>query len=147
MDPAGPGGEDRCVPGNLARRFTTLVGRPPMTCLRERRLALAANLLHQPDATLAVVTDRVGFANALPSEPRSKGDTASVRAGTGCARRGRQPDVRLGEEMERNRDFDSQQTSNPARLTKVRENLFDGTSAERLLEATAEPRFRPWAHW
>jgi AraC-like DNA-binding protein len=48
---------------NLARRFTVLVGRPPMTYLRERRLALAADLLREPDATLAAVADRVGFAN------------------------------------------------------------------------------------
>jgi AraC-like DNA-binding protein len=50
---------------NLARRFTTLVGQPPMTYLRERRLALAADLLREPDATLSVVADRVGFANAF----------------------------------------------------------------------------------
>ncbi|WP_234443103.1 AraC family transcriptional regulator [Streptomyces cellulosae] len=50
---------------NLARRFTALVGRPPMTYLRERRLALAADLLREPDATLARVADRVGFSNAF----------------------------------------------------------------------------------
>ena len=50
---------------NLARRFTALVGQPPMTYLRERRLALAADLLREPDATLAAVADRVGFANAF----------------------------------------------------------------------------------
>jgi AraC-like DNA-binding protein len=50
---------------NLARRFTTLVGRPPMTYLRERRLTLAADLLREPDATLATVADRVGFSNAF----------------------------------------------------------------------------------
>ncbi|MGW0367929.1 cupin domain-containing protein [Streptomyces coeruleorubidus] len=49
----------------LARRFTALVGRPPMTYLREQRLALAADLLREPEATLAVVADRVGFANAF----------------------------------------------------------------------------------
>ena len=50
---------------NLARRFTPLVGQPPMTYLRERRLAVAAGLLGAPDATLAAVADRVGFANAF----------------------------------------------------------------------------------
>jgi AraC-like DNA-binding protein len=50
---------------NLARRFTALVGQPPMTYLRERRLALAADLLREPGATLATVADRVGFANAF----------------------------------------------------------------------------------
>ncbi|MEU4385618.1 AraC family transcriptional regulator [Promicromonospora sp. NPDC023805] len=49
----------------LARRFTALVGRPPMTYLRERRLALAADLLRQPDATLAAVSRRVGFSSAF----------------------------------------------------------------------------------
>ncbi|NEC88435.1 AraC family transcriptional regulator [Streptomyces sp. SID12501] len=50
---------------NLARRFTALVGRPPMTYLREQRLTLAADLLREPDATLARVADRVGFSNAF----------------------------------------------------------------------------------
>ncbi|MFD5269292.1 AraC family transcriptional regulator [Streptomyces sp. NPDC058335] len=50
---------------NLARRFTALVGQPPMTYLRERRLALAAELLRDPEPTLAVVADRVGFAGAF----------------------------------------------------------------------------------
>lgn len=50
---------------HLARRFSTLVGQPPITYLRQRRLALAADLLHEPDTTLAVVADRVGFANAF----------------------------------------------------------------------------------
>jgi AraC-like DNA-binding protein len=50
---------------NLARRFTALVGQPPMTFLRERRLALAADLLREPDATLATVAERVGFSNAF----------------------------------------------------------------------------------
>ncbi|MFD5157987.1 AraC family transcriptional regulator [Streptomyces hawaiiensis] len=50
---------------NLARRFTALLGQPPMTYLRERRLALAADLLREPDATLAAVAERVGFSNAF----------------------------------------------------------------------------------
>jgi AraC-like DNA-binding protein len=71
---------------NLARRFTALVGQPPMTYLRERRLARAADLLREPGATLAAVADRVGFANAFalsaafkrehgisPSEYRARG--------------------------------------------------------------------------
>lgn len=49
----------------LARRFTALVGRPPMTYLRERRLALAADLLREPGATLAAVSRRVGFSSAF----------------------------------------------------------------------------------
>ncbi|MGW0523231.1 AraC family transcriptional regulator [Crossiella sp. NPDC003009] len=48
---------------NLARRFTALVGQPPMTYLREWRLTVAADLLREPDATLAAVASQVGFAN------------------------------------------------------------------------------------
>ncbi len=36
-----------------------------MTYLRQRRLALVADLLRRPDTTLAMVADRVGFANAF----------------------------------------------------------------------------------
>ncbi len=50
---------------NLTRRFTDLVGQPPMTYLRERRLALAADLLREPDATLAAAAARVGFSSAF----------------------------------------------------------------------------------
>lgn len=50
---------------HLARRFNALAGQPPMTYLRQHRLALAADLLREPDTTLAVVADRVGFANAF----------------------------------------------------------------------------------
>ncbi|WP_369243049.1 AraC family transcriptional regulator [Streptomyces sp. R21] len=50
---------------NLARRFTALVGQPPMTYLQERRLALAADLLREPDTTLATVAARVGFSGAF----------------------------------------------------------------------------------
>jgi AraC-like DNA-binding protein len=50
---------------SLARRFTGLVGQPPMTYLRERRLELASELLRETDVTLAVVAERVGFAGAF----------------------------------------------------------------------------------
>ncbi|MFJ2923458.1 helix-turn-helix transcriptional regulator [Streptomyces massasporeus] len=50
---------------HLARRFNALVGQPPMTYLRQRRLALAADLVRETDTTLAGVADRVGFANAF----------------------------------------------------------------------------------
>jgi AraC-like DNA-binding protein len=49
----------------LARRFTTLVGQPPMTYLREQRLALAADLLRDPGTTLGAIAGRVGFAHAF----------------------------------------------------------------------------------
>lgn len=45
----------------LARRFAELVGEPPMSYLTGRRLALAADLLHDPAATLAAVAHRVGY--------------------------------------------------------------------------------------
>jgi AraC-like DNA-binding protein len=50
---------------SLAPRFTALVGQPPMTYPRERRLGLAADLLRDREPTLAVVADRVGFAGAF----------------------------------------------------------------------------------
>lgn len=45
----------------LARRFTELVGEPPMTFLTGWRLALAADLLREPDATLGAVARKVGY--------------------------------------------------------------------------------------
>jgi AraC-like DNA-binding protein len=46
----------------LARRFTELVGEPPIAYLTTWRLTLAADLLREPDATLASVARRVGYA-------------------------------------------------------------------------------------
>jgi AraC-like DNA-binding protein len=45
----------------LARRFTELVGEPPMAFLTSWRIALAADLLLEPGATLGSVADRVGY--------------------------------------------------------------------------------------
>ncbi|HMG31890.1 MAG TPA: AraC family transcriptional regulator [Jiangellaceae bacterium] len=45
----------------LARRFTDLVGEPPMSYLAGWRLTLAADLLREPDATIAVVARQVGY--------------------------------------------------------------------------------------
>jgi AraC-like DNA-binding protein len=45
----------------LARRFTELVGEPPMTYLTGWRLALAADLLREPDATVGAVAQQVGY--------------------------------------------------------------------------------------
>lgn len=45
----------------LARRFTDVVGEPPMTFLTRWRLALAADLLRDPDLTITAVADRVGY--------------------------------------------------------------------------------------
>ncbi len=45
----------------LARRFTDLVGEPPMAFLTGWRLGLAADLLREPGATLGAVARRVGY--------------------------------------------------------------------------------------
>jgi AraC-like DNA-binding protein len=45
----------------LARRFTELVGEPPMTFLAGWRIALASDLLLEPGATIGSVADRVGY--------------------------------------------------------------------------------------
>ena len=45
----------------LARRFTELVGEPPMAFLAGWRLALAAGLLRDPQTTLAAVARQVGY--------------------------------------------------------------------------------------
>ncbi|SFH54627.1 AraC-type DNA-binding protein [Actinopolymorpha cephalotaxi] len=47
----------------LARRFTELVGEPPMAFLAGWRLALAADLLTEPGATVGSVATRVGYAS------------------------------------------------------------------------------------
>jgi AraC-like DNA-binding protein len=45
----------------LARRFTELVGEPPMAFLTGWRLGLAAELLRSPDATVGAVARQVGY--------------------------------------------------------------------------------------
>jgi AraC-like DNA-binding protein len=45
----------------LARRFTEVVGEPPMTFLTGWRLALAADLLREPRSTLGAVAREVGY--------------------------------------------------------------------------------------
>lgn len=45
----------------LARRFNELVGEPPMAFLTGWRLALAADLLRETDATISDVADQVGY--------------------------------------------------------------------------------------
>jgi AraC-like DNA-binding protein len=46
----------------FARRFTDLVGEPPMTFLTSWRIALAADLMLEPDVTVASVARQVGYA-------------------------------------------------------------------------------------
>ena len=47
---------------SFARRFTELVGEPPVAFLIGWRIALAADLLLEPDATIASVARQVGYA-------------------------------------------------------------------------------------
>ena len=49
----------------LARRFAELVGEPPMAYLTDRRLALAADLLLEPGATIGAVAAQVGYGSAF----------------------------------------------------------------------------------
>jgi AraC-like DNA-binding protein len=79
----------------LARRFTVLVGEPPMAFLTGWRLALAADLLREPGATVSGVAAQVGYATPFalsvafkrvhgvsPRDYRSTTVTTSVRANT-----------------------------------------------------------------
>ncbi|WP_425828221.1 AraC family transcriptional regulator [Streptomyces fractus] len=59
---AGRAGVSRAA---LARRFTELVGEPPMTYLTGWRLALAADLLREGGATVAAIARRVGYGSAF----------------------------------------------------------------------------------
>lgn len=47
----------------LARRFTDLVGEPPMSFLTDWRLTLAADLLRDPEATVGAVARQVGYSS------------------------------------------------------------------------------------
>ncbi|SMF38671.1 AraC family transcriptional regulator [Streptomyces sp. Amel2xC10] len=49
----------------LARRFTALVGEPPMTHLTGWRLALAADRLHTTKETLGAIARQVGYGSAF----------------------------------------------------------------------------------
>jgi AraC-like DNA-binding protein len=76
----------------LARRFTVLVGEPPMTFLTEWRLALAADLLCEPGATVGSVARQVGYGSPFALSTafkRARGISpkqhrASVRSGDGA---------------------------------------------------------------
>jgi AraC-like DNA-binding protein len=66
-DPSAPWTNDRLATEagvsrpTLARRFTTLVGRPPMAYLTWWRLTLAATLLRDTPDPLAAIAHRVGY--------------------------------------------------------------------------------------
>lgn len=49
----------------FARRFTALLGEPPMSYLTEWRIALAADLIRETDTTVESIARRVGYSNAF----------------------------------------------------------------------------------
>ncbi|MFI6430338.1 AraC family transcriptional regulator [Rhodococcus oryzae] len=49
----------------LARRFTRRVGEPPITYLATWRVALAADLLRDTDATVSAIAHKVGYSNTF----------------------------------------------------------------------------------
>lgn len=72
----------------LARRFSELVGRPPMSHLTDRRLDLAAELLRDPDLTVETVARRVGYGSAFALSTafkRERGITPSDHRGAAAA--------------------------------------------------------------
>ncbi|MFH8366389.1 AraC family transcriptional regulator [Streptomyces sp. NPDC018031] len=87
----------------LAKRFHDLVGESPLAYLTEWRMALAADLLAEPAATVASVARQVGYADAFgfssafkrvrgvsPSAHRERSaDRAGTTAGTGTPAPGR----------------------------------------------------------
>ncbi|MDP9864068.1 MULTISPECIES: AraC family transcriptional regulator [Streptosporangium] len=50
---------------SLARRFTDLVGEPPMAFLTGWRLAMAADLLRESDVTIGAVARQVGYGSSF----------------------------------------------------------------------------------
>ena len=75
---------------SLARRFHDLVGEPPMTFLKNWRMAMAADLLCQADETVSTVAEKVGYSTPFafsaafkrvrgmsPQEHRAAARTAS----------------------------------------------------------------------
>ncbi|MFD9885024.1 AraC family transcriptional regulator [Streptomyces alboflavus] len=75
----------------FARNFADLVGVPPMAYLTEWRMALAADLLAEPGATVAAVAARVGYADGFgfsDAFKRIRGVTPSGYRASLTARRG-----------------------------------------------------------
>ncbi|MEV4482035.1 AraC family transcriptional regulator [Micromonospora coxensis] len=65
----------------FARRFTTVVGQPPLAYLTRWRMTIAADLLVEADTTVADVARRVGYADAFnfsAAFKRVKGVSPSV---------------------------------------------------------------------
>jgi AraC-like DNA-binding protein len=77
----------------LARRFNDLVGEPPMSFLTGWRIALAADLLLEPGATIGAVAEQVGYGSPFalstafkrlrgvsPQQHRAAARTAAIAA-------------------------------------------------------------------
>lgn len=71
----------------LAQRFTRLVGKPPMEYLTLWRMQLAKRLLHQSDAGLAEITDRLGYSS---EDAFKRAFKREVGTSPGAYRRGRE---------------------------------------------------------
>lgn len=93
----------------FARRFTALVGEPPMTYLTGWRLDLAADLLLEPDATLASVARAVGYGTPFalsaaftrvrgvsPAQHRARGDGWGPAAARGTGGQSSRDPARSG---------------------------------------------------
>lgn len=77
----------------LYRRFTDLVGEPPLTYLTGLRMSLAAELLRDPRATVESVARRVGYRDPFAFSTafrRAHGHSPSTRQRTGEQRTGEQ---------------------------------------------------------
>ncbi|MET7959384.1 AraC family transcriptional regulator [Micromonospora zamorensis] len=59
---AGQAGVSRST---LAKRFTAMVGEPPLTYLTDWRMTLAADMLAESTATVAAVAHQLGYADAF----------------------------------------------------------------------------------
>jgi hypothetical protein len=70
----------------FARRFTTVLGEPPMAYLTRWRILLAADLLLDPNATVASVASRVGTARRSRSAEPSNATWVRAPGLTGHGR-------------------------------------------------------------
>ena len=71
----------------LARRFTDLVGEPPMSYLTSWRIALAADLLADPARTVAGIARQVGYASPFALSAAFQRVTGTSPAGHRAALR------------------------------------------------------------
>jgi AraC-like DNA-binding protein len=76
-----------CSRAAFARRFTTVLGQPPVTYLTHWRIDLAADRLRNTDASIESIAQQVGYANAfalaLPDTLDEHGDDALHGDGVG----------------------------------------------------------------